>query len=106
MASQASFAIMFRQQFAGYLGLSTGFNELLYCICLPLKRQQSFYSTDFSCCREFKFQYNGLQLAPEAAKLSPLRSLMEVEIIFHNTRREQWLGHCYSKSLPRFKECS
>ena len=41
-----------------YQRLPDGSSELWYCICLPLRRQQSFYSTSFSCCREFKLQYN------------------------------------------------
>ena len=35
-------------------------SELWYYIYLALERQQSFYSTDFSCFGEFKFQYSGL----------------------------------------------
>ena len=76
MVSQASFTIIFRQQFAGHLRLSTGLSRLWYCIYLPLRRQQSFYSTGLSCCRGVRFQYNGLQyeLAPQATKLSFLRT--------------------------------
>ena len=50
-----------------------------------LRRQQNFHSTIVSsCCREFKFQYNGLQyeLAPEVAKVSLLRSQIKGEINF------------------------
>ena len=45
MVCQALFSLIFRQQFAGYLRLST---ELRYCILwLPLRRQQSFYGVLF-----------------------------------------------------------
>ena len=42
------------------------------------------YGTGFSCCREFKFQYNGLQyeLAPQAAKLSLLGSQVKGKTFF------------------------
>ena len=43
-----------------YQRLPADSSKLWCCICLPLRRQQSFYSTGFSCCREFKFHYNEL----------------------------------------------
>ena len=42
-------------------------SELWYCVCLPLRRQKSFYSTDFPCCSKFDFNttdYCTLELAP------------------------------------------
>ena len=43
-----------------YQRLPAGSSKLWYCVCLPLRRQQSFYSSGFLCCREFKFHYNEL----------------------------------------------
>ena len=73
--------------------LPTVSSKLWYCICLLLpRRQQSFYSTVFSCLKKFKFQYNGLRFEPAhtAARFSLLRSLIKGrENIFHMTRHEQ-----------------
>ena len=75
MVNQASFSIILRQQLASYLRLSAGSSKLWYCIYLPLRRQQSFYSAGFSWCRKFKFKYKGLQYEPAltAARHSLLR---------------------------------
>ena len=48
--------------------------------------------------------YCTVKLAPTAAKLTvffscDFRQKNEI-ILYHNTRREQWLGYCFSKGLP------
>ena len=75
MASQASFAfIYFQAAVSGHLRLSL----LWYCKCLPLRRQKSFYSTEFSCCRDFKFQYNGLLYSRTCAYSSKTYSTLVI----------------------------
>ena len=90
MVSQASFAKTFRQQLADYLRLSTGFNEL--------------QSSAVGNSRLSTMDYCTVKLAPTAAKLTVfffIQSQTRREFVYnHNTRREQWFGHYFSKSLP------
>ena len=98
-ASDSRFNQFFDSDQISYQRLPAISSELWYCICLPLRRQRSFYSTGFSCCTKFKFQYNGLYCTVELASapkltqypvLFTLRSPVKVrEVIFHMTRREK-----------------
>ena len=58
--SSVVFDQFFNSSQTSYQRLPAGSSKLWYCICLPLRRQQSFYSSGFSCCREFKFHHYGL----------------------------------------------
>ena len=66
------------QQFAGYLRLLDASSELWYCTCPPLRRQQSFYSTGFSCFKKFKFQYNRLLYCRSCAFSSKAQSTLAI----------------------------
>ena len=91
MVSQASFAVIFRQQHAGYLRLSTGFNELQSSAV-----GNSRFST-MNCCTVQAFA-----LGSEAYSTFPLQSQMrrQGKLFITTTRYGEWLGHCFSKSLP------
>ena len=43
--------------------------------------------------------YRGLSLVAHAGKIL-LKIVGRETLYYHNTRREQWMGHCFSKSLP------
>ena len=105
MVSQASFTIIFRQQFAGYLRLPTGLSGPWYYIYLPLRRQQSFTVPVFRAVGRSDFSRTDYSMSLRL-RLQSFHSceLGKKKFFFHNTRREQWLGYCFSKNHTIFKE--
>ena len=99
MVSQACLQSFSGSNLADYLRLSTGFNKLRYCINLRLP-QQSFYSTDISCCRKFTLQYR--ELLYYIGLLLRQQSLQYWLFMLSQTkRRKRMYGHTYSKSTDQ-----
>ena len=99
MVSQACLQSFSGSNLAGYLRLSTGFNELRYSINLRLP-QQSFYSTGISSCREFTTQYNEL-LYCIGLRLRQHSLQHRLFMLSQTKKRKCMYGHTYSKSMDQ-----